>query len=125
MGFFRLTVSQNSQLHKVKKSLLAQKPTCSLTNILNKLCCKDKNSDWTQSWFSYTGNLLPNMLPIGTTPHRGKPVIFLYTFPIECYPGVPQMTQKERIVLLFCYIPLNLNSEPIRGNVCGLHIWCS
>lgn len=49
------------------------------------------------------------MLPVGTTPHKGKSVIFLHIFPIDYSPGVSWMTQKTSFIL--CYTPLNLIAE--------------
>lgn len=72
------------------------------------------------------------MLPVETTPCRGKPVIFLHMFPIDCCPGVSQMTQKASFILLFCYTPLNLISEPevmcvgfISGTSKSHHLICT
>lgn len=86
-------------------------PNCSLINSKQTIAASIKKSNGIQSCFSYLMNLLLTVLPVGTTTHRGESVIFLHILPIDCCPGVSQMTQKASFIILLCYTPLNLISE--------------
>lgn len=89
----------------------AQKPNCALINSKQTIAARIKKGKGTQYCFSYIAVLLCTVLSVGTATHRGKPVIFLHIFPIDCCPGVSQMTQKASLLLLLCYTRLNLISE--------------